>query len=195
MHIQAGFYFLASIYEGLNRKGSDKVLHETNSGLFFFFSEACMNMAASAPSWLAQRHLEEWQHHPSQPLTPHRFRNRVRMEEKGTTWWHCRARAEVSDFQHSSSFPPDFTRTVPVLQCQCSQCFTVLLVWLWSTWNNSYTKTLIPPVVIWVLPSAYHLYSCTLGVLTPISKLPFCGQTPISLTYLLTQIFISTSES
>lgn len=98
-------------------------------------------------------------------------------------------------FSTAALSAPDFTRTVPVLQCQCSQCFTVLLVWLWSTWNNSYTKTLIPPVVIWVLPSAYHLYSCTLGVLTPISKLPFCGQTPISLTYLLTQIFISTSES
>lgn len=52
-----------------------------------------------------------------------------------------------------------------------------------------------PPVGIWVLPSVYHLYSFKSGVLTPSCKLPFCGQNPISLTYLHRSLFQPVSLS
>ena len=82
-----------------------------------------MIMAAPALSRLAQRHPEE-QH----PLTPHFFRNGVSVEEKGTPWWQCRARAEVSDFTATAALSAPDSQALSRCYAVSGHCFTVLPV-------------------------------------------------------------------
>lgn len=167
-------FFLAQLVTYLlssKQKGSYKSPHRNSSGHVLIFLEARVKMAASAPSWLrcpagASRGVSHQPHKPASPCWKHR----VNVEERrGRTRCHCMTSSRGEwPTAVAASAEPDSQRPS---QChrQWLQGFTVFVTGLIVQMK---CRPPNPPVAIWVLISAHHLYSVRFWVLRPVCKGP-----------------------